>query len=37
MMRAAMVQKPLVLKGSRPSGGVRTRMQIGQFLYHGFW
>ena len=31
-------EKPLVLKGSRPCGGVRARMPIGQFSFqHGIW
>ena len=28
MVRAALEKKPLVLKGSRPCGGVRVRMPI---------
>ena len=36
MMRAATEQKPLMLKGSRPSGGVRgLRMQIGHIFANG--
>ena len=35
---AATEKKPLVLKGSRPCGGVRARMPIGQFSFqHGIW
>ena len=35
---AATEKKPLVLKGSRPCGGVRVRMPIGQFSFqHGIW
>ena len=35
---AAIEKKPLVLKGSRPCGGVRVRMPIGQFSFqHGIW
>ena len=35
---AALETKPLVLKGSRPCGGVRARMPIGQFSFqHGIW
>ena len=38
MARAALEKKPLVLKGSRPCGGVRVRMPIGQFSFqHGIW
>ena len=38
MVRAALEKKPLVLKGSRPCGGVRVRMPIGQFSFqHGIW
>ena len=38
MARSANEKKPLVLKGSRPCGGVRVRMPIGQFSFqHGIW
>ena len=33
LSNAALEKKPLVLKGSRPCGGVRVRMPIGQFSF----